>query len=394
MTTGALQGLRVVDVSNFVFGPVATQMLGDMGADVIKIEPPEGDPTRGIGERKSGKMGSFFLNLNRNKRSVVLDLKQPDAQAVLDRLLASADVFVHNMRSGAAARLGLDYARLGAKYPRLVHASAQGFGAGGRYFDRPAYDDVIQGLSGIAGLNQRAHGVPAYAPMLLTDKLCGVFLYSAIVTALLHRERSGKGQEVVVPMLESMVAFNMLEHMADGVFPAPPGQEPALGYPRAFSPNHRPFDTRDGAICIIANTDAQWRRLFAMLSLDALADDARFATIGSRMTNLDALHAQMQPRLMTDTTAAWLSKCEQADIPAGPINDLEAVWHDPHLADCGFFRTVEHRTEGALHMPDVAMRLSASPGGIRLAPPLLGEHTAQVLRELGYSQEDAARFAS
>lgn len=384
---GALEGIRVIDISTFVLGPVATQMLGDMGADVVKVEAPEGDPTRGIGQMRSPGMGSFFLNLNRNKRSVVLDLKQPSGRATLRSLIAGADVVVHNMRSGAAERIGIDYVNLSSLNPRLVHATAQGFGKGGRYFDRPAYDDVIQGLSGVTGLNQRMSGQSGYTPMLLADKLCGVYLYSAIMTALLHRERTGAGQEVQLPMFETMVGFNLLEHMADHVFVPAPGQTAAsIGYGRVFSEVHRPLMTRDRPLCIIANTDAQWHRLFELIGRSDLRTDERFATIGKRMKNVAQLYELVESALKAKTRDAWLDDFAAADIPAGPANELEDVRTDMHLADTGYFQVFKHESEGQLLMPRNAMHLSSTPSSIHRGPPLLGQHTEEILGALTSSK--------
>lgn len=380
MSTGPLAGIVVIDISNFVFGPVATQMLGDMGAEVIKVEPPEGDPTRGIGASRNKGMGSFFLNLNRNKRSVVLDLKSKAGAQELRRLLISADVFVHNMRSTALARLGLSYEQLQGAFPRLVHAAAQGFGAGGAYFDRPAYDDIIQGLSGITGINAASSGQPAYAPMLLSDKLCGVYLAQGITAALLHRERTGRAQKVEVPMLETMASFNLLEHLADGVLqPTGDAGPPWEGYARMFSPHHRPLATRDGHISIIANTDGQWRRLFELIGRAELCADPRFTSIGERMRHIGVLYEAVEQGLAGKTTAEWLAALQAADVPAGPIHSLEGLRQDPHLRQRGFFREFSHATEGTLVMPDAPVIFSDSPASIRRGPPRLGEHNAELL---------------
>ena len=380
---GALDGIRVIDATNFVFGPVATQMLGDMGADVVKVEPPEGDPTRRIGAMRSPLMGSLFLNLNRNKRSVVLDLKEPTDLRALRDLIAGADVFVHNMRHGAISRLGLGFDALRAGHPGLVYAAAQGFGEGGRYFDRPAYDDVIQGLGGIAGLNERMTGSPGYVPMLMTDKLCGVYLAFAVATALVHRERTGRGQEVRVPMFETVAAFTLHEHLGDAVLEPGPGEPSApLGYPRVFGRMHRPLSTRDGAIGLIANTDAQWQRLFATIGREDLQRDARFATMGERIANADALYVLVEEALATRTSAQWIEALTAADIPAGPVNDLQSLRDDPHLAETGFFVRQAHDTEGPLRYPGIPLAFGDSPGSIRRGPPRLGEHTAELVGAL------------
>lgn len=384
MSSGPLNGVVVIDVSNFVFGPVATQILGDMGANVIKVEPPEGDPTRGIGANRDKEMGSFYLNLNRNKRSVVLDLKSPEGANSFKQLLARADVFVHNMRSSALTRLGLSFEMLHGNFPRLIHASAQGFGFGGDYFDLPAYDDVIQGLSGIVGINAAAFGQPQYCPMLLSDKLCGIYLAHAITAGLLHRERTGRAQKVEVPMFETMVSFNLLDHLADNVLePAQGSDDSWNGYARVLNPNHRPLATLDGYISIIANTDSQWKRLFDLIGLPELAQDSRFMTIGDRMKHITVLYETVEERLGARTTAEWLAALKAADVPSGPINSLEGVRTDPHLSQKGFFRKFEHDSGSCLVMPDIPATFSDSPGSIRLGPPRLGEHNAEVFREFG-----------
>lgn len=382
---GPLAGVRVIDATSFLFGPIATQMLGDMGADVIKVEPPGGDPTRGVGKTRTPLMGSMFLNVNRNKRSVVLDLKSEEGSAAMRRLLGEADVFVHNIRAPALRKLSLDYASLKADFPNLIQAAANGFGVRGRYFGRPAYDDVIQALSGLVGLNERASGRADYVPMLMADKICGLFLANAISNALFHREKTGRGQEIQVPMFESMVAFNLMDHLADGVFAPENATEEAMpfGYPRVLSQSHRPLPTGDGFICVIANTDAQWRRLFEVIGHGELADDPRYASIASRMTHIDNLYETIEGALRARHTDEWVTLFEAADVPAAPVRDLNGLRQDPHLADTGFFRTVAHDSEGALLTTDIPVALSDSPGSIVRLPPRLGQHTGEVLREIG-----------
>jgi len=390
MMSGPLAGIRVIDVTIAVLGPVATQILGDMGAEVIKVETPEGDPMRQLGPARHPLMAAYFLNLNRNKKSLVLDLKRPAAQAAMARLAASADVFLHNMRPAAAARLGIDYPKIAAANPKIVYASASGYRQDGPARDRAAFDDVIQGESGLAAINAAADGAPRYVPMAVCDKLCGHVLASAVGMALFARERSGRGQEVQVPMLETMVAFNLVDHLWHGVLAEP---EKGLGYPRMFTPHRRPYATRDGHVCLLATTDGQWRRLFAAIDRPELADDPKFCTIERRTANIDALYALLAERLARRTTAEWRARLDAADVPNGGVNDLAGLLALPYLRDTGFFRPVEHPSEGATVTMANPVAFSGSPASLRLPPPRLGEHTRAILAELGYDAAEMAAIA-
>jgi crotonobetainyl-CoA:carnitine CoA-transferase CaiB-like acyl-CoA transferase len=384
--SGPLAGIRVVDLTSAVLGPVATQILGDMGADVIKIEPPEGDPIRPLGPSRHPGMGAYFLNINRNKRSVALDLKQPAAREALLKLVETADVFVHNMRLGAAERLGLDYSAVAGRNPRIVYAAASGFRKDGAYRDRPSFDDVIQGESGLAALNGGPGGEPRYVPMAVCDKVCGYALASAVSMALFHRERSGKGQEVHVPMLETMVSFNLADHLWHGVLAEP---EKGLGYPRMLTEHRRPFPTKDGHICILATTDLQSRHLFEAIDCPELADDHRFSTLARRTDNIGELYGIVIERMRQRTTAEWRERLDSFDVPNGVVTSLEGLLADPYLNDAGFFEQVEHPSEGKMLTMTIPVMFSGSPGdSFRLPPPRLGEHTRSLLGELGYS--DAA----
>jgi len=381
--SGPLAGIRVVDLTSAVLGPVATQILGDMGADVIKVEPPEGDPIRPLGPSRHPGMGAYFLNINRNKRSVALDLKRPPARAALLKLVETADVFVHNMRLGAVERLGLDYWAVAHRNPRIVYAAATGFRKDGAYRDRPSFDDVIQGESGLASLNGGVGGEPRYVPMAVCDKICGYVLASAIGMALFHRERTGEGQEVHVPMLETMVAFNLVDHLWHGVLAEP---EKGLGYPRMLTPHRRPFPTKDGHICILATTDAQSRHLFEAIDCPELADDERFCTLARRTENIGELYEIVIERMRRRTTAEWRERLDAFDVPNGVVTDLEGLLADPYLKVTGFFERVEHPSEGKMLTTAIPVAFSGSPGNsFRHPPPRLGEHTSEVLGELDYS---------
>jgi crotonobetainyl-CoA:carnitine CoA-transferase CaiB-like acyl-CoA transferase len=385
--TGPLAGIRVIDVTTVVLGPYATQMLGDLGADVIKIETKEGDSTRQIGPSRNPGMAAYFATLNRNKRSVVLDLKRPAAKQALLRLVETADVLVHNMRPGAAKRLGLDYPSLAARNARIVHASAAGFRKDSTARDDPAFDDLIQGMSGAAFLNAGPDGAPRYFPTVLVDKLTGLMMASMIGMALFHRERTGVGQEVHVPMMETMVGFLLVEHFCSGVFGEP---EKGLGYPRLLTPHRKPYATRDGFISVIALTDAHWSKLFAAMGRAALIEDPRFCSIAARSQHVDALYGTLTEGMTQRTTAEWLEILREADIPCGAANTLQDLMSNAYLRETEFFKQMQHPIDGKVVLPAIAPEFSASPPSVRRLWPTLGQHTEEVLREAGFSTPEIA----
>ena len=383
--SGPLAGIRVLDLTINVLGPLAAQILGDMGADVIKIEAPGGDPMRHTGRSRHTGMASLFLNTNRNKRSIVLDLKRPDARTALLRLVESADVLIHSVRPSTAERLGMSYQAISAQNPRIVYACGPGYRSDGPNRERPAFDDVIQGESGVAAMMARSIGEPRYAPMILADKFCAHALASAIGMALFCRERTGVGQEVAVPMFETMLSFNLVEHLWTDFFGA---EREDLGYTRMFSAHRRPYATRDGHICMLAVSDDQWRRVFEVIGRPELASDGRFAKLEARTHHIDALYAILAERLKDKTSAEWQRLLDAADLPNGRVNTFAAMANDPYLRETGFFRHYDHPSEGPMVTTEIATQFGRTPGSIRLVPPRLGEHTYGVLRELGYADAD------
>jgi len=385
-----LQGIRVVDLSAVVLGPYASQNLADYGADVIKVEPPEGDSTRRTGPSTEAGMGAIFLGVNRGKRSVVLDLKTPRARAALLKLVDTADVLMHSIRPQKLAAIGLDPAALMARNPRLVYVGLHGYGEDGPYGGRPAYDDIIQGQSGCAALMERQTGQPMYFPTIAVDKTAGLVATHAILAALLGRERTGKGSYVEVPMFEAMAAFNLVEHLYGHHF------EPPLaptGYPRLFAAHRRPYRTSDGFICLMPYTDAQWQRFFHEGGRAGAAADPRFATIADRTRHIEALYALAAEVIATRGTEDWLATCERLEIPASRMNRLDDLEADAHLRATGFFRTVDDPAMGPVRFPGPPVRIDREPLPVRMAPRL-GEHTAEVLRELGIEPDTASQGAT
>lgn len=376
--TGPLAGIRVIDLTINVLGPVCTQILGDMGADVIKIEAPGGDYMRHLGPSRSDGMGVFFLNINRNKRSALLDLKQTEARTTLHRLIETADVFVHSMRPKAAERLGVDYQTLSTKNPRLVYASAGGYRKDSSRRDWPAYDDVIQGASGIAAMN-KIDGEPRYFPTVICDKLCGYILASSIGMALYSRERTGAGQEVHVAMMDTMVGFNMIEHLWSGVLDE---AEKGLGYSRMLTPHRRPYQTLDGYVSLLAVTNDQWQRLLTAVDRADLVGDPRFTEIGPRASNIDELYAIVVEQMKKRTTGDWIKRLDEAEIPNGVVNDFQDLLVDEYLAESRFFRRMQHPTEGRVVSMAVPVSFSKTAASIHRLAPRLGEHTEEILNEV------------
>ena len=386
MAGGPLQGIRIVDLTSVVVGPLATQILADHGAEVIKVESPSGDLGRTIGGLGvTPGMGPKFLHLNRNKRSIVLDLKKPAGYQALLKLIARADVLVWNIRPASMARMKLSYDDVRKVNPKIIYTGMFGFGQGGRYAEKPAYDSIIQGSAGVAALYHRAAGEPRYLPMVMADKTVGLIAVQMILMALFHRERTGEGQAIEIPMFENMAAFVLSEHMYMKTYDPPRGP---TGDPRLLDPQAKPLATQDGYVCVSANTQAQAFALFDAIGRPELKTDERFSTIPARFRNVGEYFRIRAEALKEKTTAEWLDIFDACDVPAMPYHTLDSLMEDPHLKEVGLFETVEHPTEGNIVNMTLPNKLSAGARRDFTAAPKIGQHSVEILGEVGYSEEE------
>ena len=381
-----LQGVRIIDLTTVLFGPYASQFLGDYGADVIKVETPQGDSPRRTGESREPDMAAAFLSVNRNKRSVVLDLKRPQGRAALMQLVEGADVLMHNIRPQKLAALGLDPALVRARCPRLIYASLNGFSEAGPYAGRPAYDDIVQGLCGLSDLMRHQSGEPRFLPTVAADKICAHTATHAILAALMTRARTGVGAQVEVSMFEAMAGFTLIEHLCGQTFI--PSAGPA-GYARALAPSRRPYRTSDGYLCLMPYTDAHWARLFAEVGRPELAADPRFTGMQARTRNIEVLYAMTAGFMAERSTAAWVEALSRQDIPHGQVNSLDDLLTDPHLRAVGFFHEAPAGDgQSMMRLAGTGIRIDGQTAPLRQLPPRLGEHTREALREAGLSDAD------
>ena len=389
--SGPLNGVRILDLTNVLMGPLATQMLGDMGADVIKVEGPEGDTVRGVGPGRSRGMGPIFVNLNRSKRSVVLDLKQQAGRDALLRLAATADVFVSNVRPKALKKLGLDYAALAAVRPDIIYASLVGYGQNGPYAEWPAYDDLIQGAVGIPSLTAAVgDGEPRYVPLTLADRMVGLTAVGHINAALFHRQKTGQGQQIEIPMFETMATHVLGDHLGGLTYDPPIG---TWGYRRLLSRQRRPYRTRDGHLCVLIYSDRQWTSFLTAVGRADALEDPRFADITSRTKHIDELYGELAEIMATRTTDEWTAMLREFDIPNMPLNTPETLLDDAHLKAVGLVRDSAHPSEGGLRLLGEPTRWSKTQPGSHRPVPRLGEHTQDVLREAGLSAQDIAALS-
>lgn len=391
--SGPLAGVRIIDLTSVILGPYATQILADYGADVIKVEAPEGDNTRYIAAQRHHGMGANFLHLNRNKRSIVLNLKKPEGHAALLRLLKTADVLAYNVRPAAMARLKLSYDEVCAVNPRIIYAGSTGFRQNGPYAAKAAYDDIIQGMVALPSIAVQAGADrPRFVPSTLTDRITGLNTVHAILAALFYRERSGEGQAIEIPMFEGVSQFILSDHMGGRTFDPPIAP---MGYPRLLTPHRNPYRTRDGYLCLLIYNDKQWRAFFKLLGREHEFDaDERFNSHANRAKHFDEAYAWVARELATRPSAEWLEALTTADIPVMPLNSLDELLDDPHHAATGFFKVMDHPSEGRIREMDIPTTWSKSQPEIRMHAPRLGEHSAQILREAGYSDAEIQSLVS
>jgi crotonobetainyl-CoA:carnitine CoA-transferase CaiB-like acyl-CoA transferase len=382
---GPLDAVRVLDLTTVVMGPYATQILADFGADVIKVEPPGGDVMRFAWPYRNPGMGHIFLNANRNKRSIVLDLKQAPARQACLALAKQADVLVYNIRPQAMARLKLSYEEVREVNPRIIYVGCFGYSQRGPYAAKAAYDDLIQGAAGIPWLlHQQGAEMPRYAPIIVADRSVGQQVASAASAALYHREKSGKGQRVDVPMFEHLLQIVLGEHLGGHTFEPQHGE---AGYARMLAPDRRPYRTKDGYVCTLIYNDKQWRAFFDVIGQPEKFKDPKFSNQEVRSKHYPEAYALVAEELKKRSTAEWLEALERADIPVQRMNSIDDIVADPHLAATGYFRTVEHPTEGPLKSMATPSEWSESQPQYRRHAPRLGEHTREVLREAGFSDQ-------
>lgn len=376
---GPLSGMRIIDLTSVIMGPYGTRILADMGADVIKIEGPDGDSFRTYGPFTNEGMGGSILNLHRNKRSMALNLKDREDRATLDRLITTSDALVHNLRPGAASRLGLDWESVRAIRPDIVLCAARGFASDGPYGHKAAYDDLMQAGSGFAALFDRVYGSPRYAPTSWCDKVAGQAIAYSVLGALIHKLRSGEGQAIEVPMFEVCIDFMLVEHFGGMAF------EPAKGPPgfkRQLALGRKPYRTADGWACILPYSTRNWQDFFVFVGRPELCDEPRYGEIGSRVAHIDELYDIVETEARRFTTAEWMEFCDGASIPAIPVLAFEDMANDPHIVATDMFTVVEHPSEGAYKHLRSPVRFSATPSVLRRFAPRAGENTQEILAEM------------
>ena len=382
--SGPLSGLKVLELTSVVLGPWAAQTMADMGADVIKIEAPFGDSNRQLGASKNPGMAALYLSNNRNKRSLVLDLKQESARDALLAIVKDCDVFLHNNRPQVMTKLRLEYEDIKSVNENIIYCGTYGYSKDGPYGEKGALDDSIQAVSGVAALNELVLGEPRYLPTVVADKTTAITVVYSILAALFHRERSGVGQEIEVPMFETMVSFVMAEHIWGEVFEPKLGE---AGYTRLMSHHRKPYKTKDGYIAVLPYMNNHWKTFCEKAEREDLIEDERFKDLSSRVKNIDDTYSETGKILATKTTQEWLDIFAGTKVPVIVVNSLEDLFHDPHLEAVDFWKSFDHPTEGQLKMPGFPSKFSKTPASIRKHAPKLGEHSKEILAEAGIDEE-------
>jgi len=382
---GPLEGVKILELTAVVLGPWACQILADMGAEVIKVEPPYGDSNRSLGASRNPGMAALYLTCNRNKRSLMLDLKKPGAREAIMKIAKDVDVVIHNNRPQAMTKLGLEYQDFKEVNDKIIYCGTYGYGKQGPYGEKGALDDSIQAISGIAWLTNMVLGEPRYLPTVVCDKTTALNVVYAVTAALYSREKTGEGQELEVPMFESMVYYNMAEHLWGQAF------EPAIGtagYERLMSYHRKPYKTKDGYIAILPYLDAHWKKFCTMADREDLLEDERFKSLADRVANIDDTYEETAKTMVNRTTQEWLDMFGQTSVPTNAVNTLDGVLDDPHLQEVGFWQELDHPTEGKLRMTKFPVNFSGTPAENKRHQPRLGEHSTEILLEAGLSQDE------
>ena len=379
---GPLAGIRVLELATVLMGPLGSQLLGDLGAEIIKVEGSKLDSSRVMGGGPHRELSGIALNIHRNKRSISLDLKTQRGKEIFLKLLAGSDVLITNLRPGPLARLGFDYEQLAVSHPGLIFCQAQGFSSDGGDADRPAYDDIIQAATGMPALNQAVLGTMGFFPSLIADKVAGLMISYGVLAALVHRERTGLGQCVEVPMFDAVLSFNLVEHLAKGTTPG----EPA-GYSRIMTKHRGPHATLDGYIAMMPYSDEHWQSLFGAVGREEILERPWFADHRSRLLEADRVYGDLAEVIAERTTEDWMRLCDEHGIPANRVPTLGEIVDDPALHR-GVLVDAEHPVVGSYRQIKPAVTLSATPLSVRRPAPLVAEHTVEILAGLGYSRED------
>ena len=382
--SGPLKGLKIIELTSVVLGPWAAQILADMGAEVIKVEAPFGDSNRQLGASRNPNMAALYLSNNRNKRSLVLDLKQASARDALLKIIKDCDVFLHNNRPQVMTKLKLEYNDIKSVNENIIYCGTYGYSKDGPYGEKGALDDSIQAVSGIAALNELVLGEPRYLPTVVADKTTAITVVYSILAALFHRERTGSGQEVEVPMFETMVSFVMAEHIWGEIFEPPLDK---AGYTRLMSHHRKPYKTKDGYIAVLPYMNNHWKTFCEKAERQDLIEDDRFKNLSSRVENIDDTYSETGKILSTKTTQEWLDIFADTKVPVIVVNSLDDLFTDPHLEAVGFWQDFDHPTEGKLKMPGFPAKFSKTPATIRKHAPNFGEHSLEILAEAGIDKE-------